>query len=187
MSERHAPMPSWETEMKIYRLAAIALLFSPLSGCLGPQPILTDDAQVAVMTRATHDEYKKTTSFKGVNASRDNYLVLRGWRDDRTKSTEFQVYITSYYSGQWRFYSEAYDSEGNRLDFVSIDQHVASCGSYSCRYSETIGLNVSRQYLEDHRTTGIRFKVSGKAGEFTDFLPAAYIKGFLDSVDATAG
>jgi hypothetical protein len=180
--------------MKIHRLAATALLLSLLSGCLPPlqipqpRPILTDDAQVAAMTRTTHDEYKKITNFTGANASQYNNLFLRGWRNDRTKNTEFQVYATSFYSGQWRFYREAYDSDGNRLDFVSIDRKVASCsGGSGCYYEETIGLNVSRKYLEDHKATGIRFKVSGKAGEFTEFLPAAYVKGFLDSVDAAAG
>jgi hypothetical protein len=175
--------------MKSYHLAA-ALLISLATACATAAPaqpwaLLTDPAQAAAATRATHDEYKKTTNFVGANASQYNQLHLRGWRDDKAKSVTFQIYATSFYSTQWRFYSEAYDSDGNRLEFVSIDKKVDSCnGPSGCYYEEAVGMNVPRKYLEDHQDTGIRFKVSGKAGEFTGFLPAAYVKGFLQSVDA---
>jgi hypothetical protein len=41
-----------------------------------------------------------------------------------------------------------------QLDFVSIARKVASCdGRYGCHDQETIGLNGSRNYLEDHKVT----------------------------------
>jgi hypothetical protein len=176
--------------MMTYRVAAASLLFALLSACVTyvpaplPKPLITDPAQASAMTRVTRDEYKKMTKFEGANASQYNSLYLRGWRDDRTKVATFQIYATSFYGDQWRFYGEAYDSDGNRLEFISIERKVDSCdGARGCYYRETVGLNISRKYLEDHQETGIRYKVSGKAGDFTGFLPAAYVKGFLLSVD----
>lgn len=177
--------------MKLRYFAAL-LPIALLTACMTPAPApaawhpLTDSAQVAAATRVTHDDYKKATAFVGANASENNSLYLRGWRDDRTKALDLQIYATSFYSGEWRFYGEAYDSDGSKLDFISIDKKVDSCGSArGCYYEEAVGLNVSRAYLEAHKETGIRYKVSGKVGEFTGFLPAAYVKGFLASVDAS--
>jgi len=171
------------------RVAIVATALA-LGGCITtipapqPKPLLTDYNVAASATSVTHDEYKKTTNFVGANASQYNALYLRGWRDDRTKTSSFQLYATSFYSDQWRFYREAYDSDGNKLDFISIDRKVDSCnGGRGCYFEETVGLNLSRQYIEDHQNSGIRFKISGKAGEFTGFLPPAYVKGFLLSVD----
>jgi len=176
--------------MKNKRSIAAAFLFILLGGCLpgvkpiAPNPTLTDPTQVSAQTKVTRDEFKKMTKFEGANASPYNRLYLRGWRDDRTAMITYQVYITSFYSTEWRHYNEAYDSDGNRMDFISIDKKVDSCsGARGCYFEETVGLNVTRKYLEDRQDTGIRYKVSGKVGEFTGFLPAAYVKGFLMSVD----
>lgn len=179
--------------MKTLRLTASLLAIILLTGCVTYAPApppwapLTDPTKVSLATRVTHDEYKKTTNFIGANASEHNQLHLRGWRDDRTKVASFQLYATSFYSDHWRFYNEAYDSDGNKLDFISIDKKVDSCsGGRGCYFEETVGLNVSRKYLDEHQDTGIHYKVSGKAGEFTGFLPAAYVKGFLASVDSAS-
>jgi hypothetical protein len=146
--------------------------------------LFTDFHQATAATRVTYDEFKKITQFRGANASQNNELYLRAWKDDRTKQITYQIYLTSFYGNAWRFYSEAYDSDGNQLDFLSIDRKVDSCGgAYGCYFEETVGLNVSREYLQQHQETGVRYKISGKAGEATGFLPAVYVKGFLASVD----
>lgn len=168
------------------RMVAASLLLSVAS--LGPTfaqvPVPTDPDKAAAMTKVTRDDFKKQTKFEGANASPNNSMYLRAWRDERAGTTTFQIFVTSFYSTEWRHYNEAYDSDGNRFDFESISRKVDSClGARGCYYEEAVGLNVSRKYLEDHEDTGIRYKVSGKIGEFTGFLPAAYVKGFLMSVD----
>lgn len=179
----------FKTYMKILNFAAMSLTCALLTACLAPitipqpEPLLTDPVRVAARTQIKRDEYKKMTNFTGANAVKYGTLFIRAWRDDKTNKTDFQIYADSYYSGGWRFYQEAYDSDGNRMDFVSIDRKVVSCRG-GCSYEETVGMSVTRKYLEDHQDTGIRFKVSGKAGEFTGELPAAYVKGLLMSVDA---
>jgi hypothetical protein len=188
-------MPFLQIQMTTLRIALALSLAAPLfTACLTPvqlyqvpQPpkLLSSATDVAAATKVEHDEYKKTTSFTGANASQYNTLLIRGWRDDKTKTARFQIYADSFYAGQWRFYNDAYDSDGNRLEFTSIDRKVVSCRG-GCTYTETVGLTVSRKYLEEHQETGIRFKVSGKAGEFTAELPAAYVKGFISSVDVAS-
>ena len=84
-----------------------------------------------------------------------------------------------YYGGDWRFYNSAYDSNGNSLDTTKISQDVGSCSTSGCSHFEHLGLNVTREYLEKNQDSGIRFKVSGKAGEEVFSIPSAYIKAFL--------
>jgi hypothetical protein len=164
----------------------LALLTASAARVAPPPPALfTDYQRAAAATKVTRDEFKKTTKYQGANASTNNSLFLRAWKDDKTKEMTYQIYLTSFYGDRWRFYSEAYDSNGSRLDFTSIDKKVDSCnGDRGCYFEETVGLNVSRKYLEENAETGIGYKISGKAGETTGFLPAAYVKGFLVSIDA---
>jgi hypothetical protein len=146
-----------------------------------------DPVAVSVKTVVKHDDFKKTTNYTGANASQYNQLFIRAWRPDVTQKTEYQIYFTSFYGGGWRFYNEAYDTNGTKMDFLSIDRHVSSCsGGYGCNYEETMGLNVTREYLTANQNTGIKFKVTGKAGEAVFTLPAAYVKGFLLSTDPSS-
>lgn len=176
--------------MKFFHMVLAATFSMSLAACVThvptpkPKPMLTDPQAAASETRISHDEFKKITTFLGANASEYNTLRLRAWKQDSDNSVNYQIYLTSFYNVQWRFYNEAYDSKGSKLDFVSIDRKVSSCsGSGGCYYEETVGLNVTRKYLEENQDTGIRYKISGKAGEAVGFLPAAYIKGFLISFD----
>lgn len=175
--------------MKAFMFAAAlaAAALAPLARAElqgAPFALIDDPYQAAAATRVTRDDFKKQVKFEGANASSNNSLYLRGWRDERAGTTTFQIFATSFYGTEWRHYNDAYDSDGNRFDFESISKKVDSClGARGCYYEEAVGLNVSRKYLEDHQETGIRYKISGKVGESTGFLPAAYVKGFLMSVD----
>lgn len=53
-----------------------------------------------------------------------------------------------------------------------------------CVNVEKITLEVTKKYLEDNQDVGIRYKVTGKGGEFIDFIPPVFIKGFLKRLDA---
>lgn len=97
-----------------------------------------------------------------------------------------QLYFRDHYDGEWRFYNSAYDIDGNKLDFLSIDRKVDTCGKFGCRHFEDVGITVTRGYLDSHRDSGIRLKVSGRAGEAIVDLPPGYIQGFLRHLDAAS-
>lgn len=164
-----------------------------LSACVTyvtePKPVLlTDATTIASITKIKHDEFKKITVYEGANATLGGTQNLRAIRDDATGLTEYQIYRVSTYTKQWRFYSEAYDDSGAKLDFKSIDKSVTNCSSdYECYYHETVGIKVTRDYLDRKAESGIRYKISGQAGEEVNYLPAAYVKGFLTSIDRASG
>lgn len=155
-----------------------------LSACAAPGPRinLNDSQAVAGAISVQRDDFKKVTNYKGPDAAVGMFdsLFIRAWKTDATGNVDYQIYVIDYYDGEWRFYNSAYDSNGNRLDTTQISQDVGSCSAYrGCSHFEHLGLNVTREYLEKNQENGIRFKVSGKAGEEVFFIPSAYIKAVL--------
>jgi hypothetical protein len=158
-----------------------------LSACVAPAVApaprlnLNDSQAVAGAISVHHDDFKKVTNYEGPNASAEmgDSLFIRAWKADAIGSVNYQIYVRDYYDDDWRFYDSAYDSNGNSLDTTQISQDVGYCRAYSCTHYEHLGLNVTREYLERNQENGIRFKVSGKAGEEVFFIPSAYIKAFL--------
>lgn len=168
------------------RIRAILFLVASacaLSACVAPAPRLnvSDPQAVSSAISVQRDDFKKITNYKGPNASPDilDQVFLRARKADATGSITYQIYVMDYYNGDWRFYNSAYDSNGNSLDTTLISRDVGSCSRYGCSHEEHLGLNVSRAYLEKNQDSGIRFKVSGKAGEEVFFIPGGYIKAFL--------
>ena len=75
----------------------------------------------------------------------------------------------------WRFFDRACDANGNRFRFNEIDHEVTS----SAWTKETFAVDLSREYLDIAKSSGLDIKVIGKRGEKIFVLPAFYIEGFL--------
>ena len=155
-----------------------------------PAPIVkVEPPQVDLRStiKVSYDEFEKLTEYEGANVSTGSDVVLlRAWKPDKSPMI-IQIYVMDYYHyeywdhDEWRFYHSAWDSDGVKLDTTQIAQKIGSCNRYSgCSHYEYLGLNVTRDYLEKHRRTGIRFKLSGKAGEEVFSIPAAHIEAFLE-------
>ena len=98
----------------------------------------------------------------------------------------YQIYVEDEYTHEiqrsglgWRFYSAAYDSDGNPLPTQKISRTVNWCGRYVCSYLEVLGIDITRKYLEERKESGIAVKISGKNGEEVLSIPAAYVQAFL--------
>lgn len=158
-------------------LAALAAL-TILSACVN----LNDPQAIKTAIRVEHDDFKKHTNFTGPNAAKSllDRIFIRAWKADSTGSITYQIYVESAYSyGEWRYYYAAFDSNGNSLNTTQISRNVDNCTPGGCIHHEHLGFNVSRNYLEQNQETGIRFKITGKAGEEIVSLPPAYIQAFL--------
>lgn len=163
----------------------LAIVIS-LQGCASPQRAWEArkyDPRVKIT--ALHDEFKKITiySTEDLSGSKLQYLGLRAIKSDGTNLTAYQIYAVSSYSGAWRFYESAFDSNGIALAMTKIARKVNDCGRYDCYFSEHIGIVVSRAYLEKASLLSeIRFKLSGTGGDDIFNLQGIYIKEFLESI-----
>ncbi|MCX7144149.1 MAG: hypothetical protein NT123_24555 [Proteobacteria bacterium] len=151
-------------------------------------PQTTDRIQDEIAQKVTivHDEFKKHTAYMGPNSPNSNQalILIRAWKFDDGAETRYQVFLRHHYYGDWRFYSSAYDDNGDSLDLTKIAHETVSCSNRYCRLSETIGINIPRQYLENKKESGMRFKISGKAGEEIFTVPPIYIKAILSAIPA---
>lgn len=167
----------------IKNAAAVALLALSLTGCVTqpPRKTLLTAEDTAAAVQVSRDDFKKVTRFDGTDIAdgTTDILFIRAWKADGMP-TKYQVYVADFYTGEWRFYESAYDSDGTNLDVTLIDRKVGSCSRYgSCSHHEHMGINVSREYLEKKSDSGMSFQISGRGGQAVFFVPGFHIKGFL--------
>ncbi|MDP1637909.1 MAG: hypothetical protein Q8K74_13390 [Candidatus Nitrotoga sp.] len=177
-------------------IAAIALLSLSLTGCVSPYvppspppaPLvdLKNVQDVKKSVTVKRDDFKKTTTYVGPEINRGGTSTfLRSWKNDKDAYPSYQIYVTTVYDDDWRFYDTAYDSNGNRLDVLVIDREVlkGGCSKYGCVHTEDVAFTVSKEYLEKNIQSGITFKLNGRTAnaEIIQFIPGAYIEGFLSA------
>lgn len=168
--------------MKSGKIVAFMLVAIVISACQANYRIDGNNPQkVAAGVKSEHDEFKKQTRFTGPNSASEDYdlLMLRATKTDATGAISYQIYVADYYSGEWRFYKSAYDSKGEKLETILISRDVTGCDRTGCGHKEHLAIPVTLKYLEENMSSGVRFKISGKAGEEVFFIPGPYIQTFL--------
>lgn len=133
--------------------------------------------------KRTYDEFRKQSEYTGEDVL-DGFgeVFSRAVKPDNSAPI-FQIYVADLYQGPWRYYRTTWDSDGTKLDTLQITRNVVSCGGWECYRNEEVALIITRDYLEQHRTKGLRFKLSGSGGEYIFTVPAAHIDAFLDVVN----
>ena len=158
--------------------------FLLILGCaeIEPQINWNDPASIASKIEIKRDDFKKQTEYKGPNCSEiyNDMVFIRAWKHDYLNELIFQIYVMDYYNEDWRFYTTAWDSDGNRLETIQISRDVGYCGRYGCSHYEHIGLNISKEYLESKIDSGLQFEISGKGGKEIFSIPPSYIRAFLN-------
>jgi hypothetical protein len=168
---------------KAIYLTAIASAFL-LTACVTTRPTinLNDPQAMRGAIEIKRDEFKKITNFTGPNATAGygDLAIIHAWKYDTTGDMDYQIYIRDLYDqGTWRNYFTAFDSNGKQLKIRQISRDVLSCSRSYCSFWEHIGIDVTREYLEQHRNSGIRLKLSGQVGEEIFYFPGAYIEAIL--------
>lgn len=148
----------------------------------------TDPRAIASHIRVEPDTFRQLTAFIGPNCAQEplfDMLLLRAWKSSEG-SLQYQIYVADHYYDRgvragsgWRFYSAAADIEGTPLEARSLGREVDSCDRGICSYIETIGLTVTRTYLEDRKDRGITFKLMSRTGDAVFSIPAPYVRAFL--------
>ncbi len=82
---------------------------------------------------------------------------------------------------EWAFYDSARDENGNKLEFISLDQKVNTYGNSII--SESFAIQISKEFLENTRGKNPQIKISGKRDSFIIFLPDYYIDGILQYLE----
>lgn len=180
-------------------IASIFLITSFLSAPIALATELSNFADpdaVAAATIVKFDDFKKQSLFIGPNVYKDDVPAnetsdsqrLHASRNELQGTANYYIQVSHRDAGKVGSYYEAYDSNGTNLNLHTQDRKRFMCDKPSmmdwCVNVEKITLEVTKKYLEDNQDVGIRYKVTGKGGEFIDFIPPVFIKGFLKRLDA---
>ena len=138
---------------KFKLLASFAIVLVLLTSCATTPPMNWNDPQeIASKINVEYDNFKKVTKFTGpyVVLEWSSYILIRAQKHDNDNELTYQIYVKHRYSGDWRYYDSAYDSDGNSIDVTLISRKVDSCYDWGCFLEEHIGLNIDKDYLEKH-------------------------------------
>ena len=166
--------------MKARILSMMVVLFL-LNGC-GPTKYKTPD-EVDKNTTFTYDQNKKSKWIKGPSVRVDHATQkpsAMGYSDVflRTFVTNgrlvFHQLFVTYYGSEWVFFDEAYDINGNKLEFIEINRDFESLGII-----EIFAITFREGQLEAAIKTGINIKCRGRRGERVITLEPTFVEGYL--------
>ncbi len=164
----------------------LILFFFIFAGCQTLTPTIdwNDTQSIAAQISSSRDDSKSLTTYQGPSNDLKDIggYRIRAWKYDDDDSAIYQIYIKDHYSDDSGFYGSANDSDGNKLNTVTISREDDSCITGSCWLYSPLGINVDREYLEKYKDSGISVELFDKTGENVFSVPSAYIKAILDKV-----
>jgi len=134
--------------------------------------------EVYAHTIINHDPYKGATAVRSPLLDRslaESHAMLLIAVESTSGARLIEFSVTDCGSN-WRNLGRAGDREGNQFP-VRVSRRVENwSGTVVC--IESVSVELSAEYLEAHRDTGLSIKVWGSAGERLAEFPACYVEGF---------
>jgi len=98
------------------------------------------------------------------------------------KTYELLVLLT--YFSPWRYYESANLLNKPASTFKVVSREAGICEAQGCVFKELMSIQVTDAFLREQTDKGFQVTISSKTGVSSDlFLPAQYLKGFLQAVD----
>lgn len=161
-----------------------------LSGCATtPHVHINNPNEVSKNFLIERDDLKKVTFMRGPRFStysdvnQDNaidQIAIDATLVDEPDTIMYWIFVNDIFSGHWRNYSVAHDSEGQEFQVLKTGSSV--WWSSGDTFEEFLDIPVTRGYLERHRYSGITMKISGSGGKAGFSIPPGYIAGVLRAV-----
>lgn len=119
-----------------------------------------------------------------MNTQEKIFFFLRAWKRKKGTETSYQIYFTKpYEDSDWRFYKSANLRDGSYHELVIIDRSVERCKRGICKYTEELGLAVSKELLLSNSSPINEYldvRLNSKSGHKQVFgIPKKLIHGFL--------
>lgn len=157
-----------------------------LSACAvreyAPPGAIAASADWSQQVTKKRDDYKKAVTTEGavLSSGRSKFFLRAVELDAEPAKPSMVVYVMSVYDGDWRFYRSANTIDGKSWKPLIVDRDVLACSRYGgCSHIEHLVIDFGPEYIRAHVERGIDFKISGKGGEETFYLPPNYIAAFL--------
>jgi hypothetical protein len=186
---------SWMRTPFIFgKLAAVRILRSAAglgaSLCLisiMPAPATANEEPATIR----YDPYTRTTSIDGQSHRHNTLFDLDKWEYWLSAAIingipRNPILMFSTDTPGWYFFDRAADIDGNPLPVIQGNRQLQIGG-----VQEVIGIELTPQYLADHRTTGFNLKIMGRRGERIVVVPpdvvATFETSYLAEVERAGG
>lgn len=157
------------------------LVVTLLCGCASN---ITSSGQSAAGTDITYDPYLGGYTVRGKVVDLGGFpnvtkVCLRGGFDKHGQNEFYQLYVLHWSQTGWYFLHSASDANAVFLPLRKLDQSV----SIGATVQEQVAIDLTRDYLSSHQTSGMDIRVLGSKGSLIVKLNALYIQGFLQKFD----
>ena len=108
---------------------------------------------------------------------------LRGEKSTQgAKTYELLVHLT--YFAPWRYYESANLLNKPTSTFKVVSREAGVCEAQGCVFKELMSIQMTDAFLREHMDKGFQVTISSKTGVSSNlFVPAQYLKGYLQAVD----
>ncbi len=108
---------------------------------------------------------------------------LRGEKSTQgAKTYELLVHLT--YFAPWRYYESANLLNKPASTFKVLSREAGVCDAQGCVFKELMSIQVTDAFLREQMDKGFQVTISSKTGLSSNlFVPAQYLKGYLQAVD----
>ncbi|MCX7085174.1 MAG: hypothetical protein NTY69_06500 [Methylococcales bacterium] len=160
------------------------------------KPVLSEPTskQVPVPSvKIIENEFDKNIQFRGILSSEikdassgkqvKGDFFLRSWLDKNIGTVKHQLYLDTKYKWSWINWNSAHADDTSVFETTNISSDV-DCKSV-CTFYETIGIEITDDYLKNRLNNGFRIKISGHSGdEIIIQLTTEQIKAQLDAISS---
>jgi hypothetical protein len=115
-----------------------------------------------------------------------NTYEMFSLRAEQTKqgAKTYELLVLLTYFSPWRYYESANLLNKPASTFKVVSREAGVCEQQGCVYKELMAIQVTDTFLREHLDKGFQVTISSKTGVSSDlFVPAQYIKGYLQAVD----
>jgi hypothetical protein len=108
---------------------------------------------------------------------------LRGEKSTQgAKTYELLVHLT--YFAPWRYYESANLLNKPTSTFKVVSREAGVCEAQGCVFKELMSIQMTDAFLREQMDKGFQVTISSKTGVSSNlFVPAQYLKGYLQAVD----
>ena len=175
----------------MYRIVLLLLVSIGLMACNNNDRVVSawevNDVYQATMVSSSAVAGQKTYVGPPINTmDAANTYEMFSLRTEQTKqgAKTYELLVLLTYFSPWRYYESANLLNKPASTFKVVSREAGICEAQGCIYKELMAIQVTDAFLRENMDKGFQVTISSKTGISSDlFVPAQYLKGYLQAVD----
>ena len=175
----------------MYRMIVLLIVSLGLIACRGNDKVVgaweINDVYRSTIISSNSSTGGKTYQGPPINTmDAANTYEMFSLRTEQTKqgAKTYELLVLLTYFSPWRYYESANLLNKPASTFKVVSREAGICEAQGCIYKELMAIQVTDAFLRENMDKGFQVTISSKTGISSDlFVPAQYLKGYLQAVD----